>query len=68
MSENINNDQESENINQESQLSEEEYQIEEEYKIWKKNTPYLYDILLTSGLEWPSLTIDWLPILDMSNK
>ena len=68
MSEINNTEQELENINQESQISEEEYQIEEEYKIWKKNSPYLYDILLTSGTEWPSLTIDWLPILDISNK
>lgn len=34
-------------------------EIEEEYKIWKKNTPFLYDILLTKCLEWPSLTFQW---------
>ena len=35
--------------------------IDEEYKIWKKNTPYLYDFVMTNGLEWPSLTTQWLP-------
>jgi histone-binding protein RBBP4 len=36
-------------------------QIAEDYKIWKKNTPFLYDIVLTHPLEWPSLTCQWLP-------
>jgi histone-binding protein RBBP4 len=35
--------------------------INEEYKIWKKNTPFLYDLLVTHALEWPSLTVAWLP-------
>jgi len=39
--------------------------INEEYKIWKKNTPYLYDLVITNGLEWPSLTVNWLPTRDM---
>ena len=42
----------------------EEYQnqvINEEYKIWKKNCPFLYDMAITHVLEWPSLTIQWLP-------
>lgn len=38
-----------------------EKQINEEYKIWKKNSPFLYDFVLTHALEWPSLTVDWLP-------
>ena len=33
----------------------------EEYKIWKKNTPFLYDLVVTHALEWPSLTVQWLP-------
>ena len=32
-----------------------------QYKIWKKNTPFLYDLVLTHALEWPSLTLQWLP-------
>ncbi|KAL0613555.1 Histone-binding protein RBBP4 [Plecturocebus cupreus] len=35
--------------------------INEEYKIWKKNTPFLYDAVMTHALEWPSLTVQWLP-------
>ncbi|CAN8076095.1 unnamed protein product [Agarophyton chilense] len=35
--------------------------INEEYKIWKKNTPFLYDLVITKALEWPSLTCQWLP-------
>eukprot|EP00792_Barthelona_sp_PAP020_P005177 TRINITY_DN2539_c0_g1_i2.p1 TRINITY_DN2539_c0_g1~~TRINITY_DN2539_c0_g1_i2.p1 ORF type:complete len:405 (+),score=107.16 TRINITY_DN2539_c0_g1_i2:63-1277(+) len=32
-----------------------------EYKIWKKNTPFLYDQVITHPLEFPSLTVNWLP-------
>ena len=39
----------------------EERLINEEYKIWKKNTPFLYDMVMTHALEWPSLTAQWLP-------
>lgn len=35
--------------------------INEEYKIWKKNAPFLYDVVMTHTLEWPSLTVQWLP-------
>lgn len=35
--------------------------INEEYKIWKKNTPFLYDLVMVHALEWPSLTVQWLP-------
>jgi histone-binding protein RBBP4 len=38
-----------------------ERQINEEYKIWKKNTPFLYDLVITHALEWPSLSVQWLP-------
>lgn len=46
------------------QMAEEGYEerlINEEYKIWKKNTPFLYDMVMTHALEWPSLTVQWLP-------
>lgn len=39
----------------------EEKKINEEYKIWKKNTSFLYDLVMTHALEWPSLTVEWLP-------
>ena len=36
--------------------------MNEEYKIWKKNTPFLYDLVITHALAWPSLTVQWLPV------
>jgi WD40 repeat protein len=43
------------------EMTQEERLINEEYKIWKKNTPFLYDLCITKALEWPSLTCQWLP-------
>jgi len=40
----------------------ENQQINEEYKLWKKNAPFLYDLVITHVLEWPSLTCQWLPV------
>ncbi|KAL2054342.1 hypothetical protein ABVK25_005483 [Lepraria finkii] len=39
----------------------EEKIINEEYKTWKKNAPFLYDMMLSNALEWPTLTTQWLP-------
>jgi histone-binding protein RBBP4 len=41
--------------------------IDAEYKVWKKNTPFLYDYVLTHSLEWPSLTCQWLPHVKTTN-
>ncbi|EHB18316.1 Histone-binding protein RBBP4 [Heterocephalus glaber] len=38
-----------------------EHVLKEEYKIWKKNTPLLYGLVMTHALEWPGLTAQWLP-------
>ena len=35
--------------------------INEEYKVWKKNAVYLYDMMLSTALEWPTLTTQWFP-------
>ncbi|XP_068323192.1 WD-40 repeat-containing protein MSI3-like [Pyrus communis] len=35
--------------------------LEEEYTVWKKNSPFLYDLLISHPLEWPSLTVHWAP-------
>ncbi|KAK4105074.1 subunit C of CAF1 complex-like protein [Parathielavia hyrcaniae] len=35
--------------------------INEEYKTWKKNSPFLYDMILSTALEWPTLTTQWFP-------
>ncbi|KAI9136078.1 Rbap46 polypeptide [Paraphysoderma sedebokerense] len=39
----------------------EEKLINEEYKIWKKNSPFLYDLVVTHALEWPTLSVQWFP-------
>eukprot|EP01025_Chloroclados_australasicus_P012083 TRINITY_DN15501_c1_g1_i4.p1 TRINITY_DN15501_c1_g1~~TRINITY_DN15501_c1_g1_i4.p1 ORF type:complete len:454 (+),score=49.10 TRINITY_DN15501_c1_g1_i4:32-1363(+) len=39
----------------------EERQVQEEFNIWRKNTPFLYDMVITHALEWPSLTVQWMP-------
>ena len=44
-----------------SSSSSSSHKINEEFKIWKKNCPFLYDIVVTHALEWPALTVDWLP-------
>lgn len=35
--------------------------INEEYKIWKKNAVFLYDIMYSRALDWPTLTCQWFP-------
>lgn len=35
---------------------------EDLYKSWKKNSPLLYDTLVTHILDWPTLTTQFLPI------
>jgi histone-binding protein RBBP4 len=35
--------------------------INEEYKIWKKNSVFLYDMMYGRALEWPTLTTQWFP-------
>ncbi|CAL5332310.1 unnamed protein product [Camellia sinensis] len=37
--------------------------VNEEHKIWKINTQFLYDLVITYALEWPFLTVEWLPDL-----
>ena len=50
----------SKKVEPERELTEEE-QIEEDYRAWLVNTVVLYDYQKTYGLEWPSLTAQWLP-------
>lgn len=52
-------------FNDEEFEGEEDQIINEEYKIWKKNTPYLYDTLIMKALEWPSLTVSFFPKVEM---
>ncbi|KAL5106027.1 Histone-binding protein RBBP4 [Taenia crassiceps] len=46
----------------------EERVINEEYKIWKRNTPFLYDMLMSHALEWPSLSAQWLPVVETTDE
>ncbi|KAI0016209.1 WD40 repeat-like protein [Xylariomycetidae sp. FL0641] len=47
--------------NQEYEEDEEQRLINEEYKTWKKNSPFLYDMILSTALTWPTLTVQWFP-------
>jgi hypothetical protein len=38
--------------------------VNEEYKIWKKNAPFLYDLVVSQALDWPSLTCQWFPDIE----
>jgi histone-binding protein RBBP4 len=42
----------------------EDMETNEEYRIWKKNVPYLYDTVIIKALVWPSLTVQWLPVVN----
>ena len=42
--------------------------IVEEYKVWKKNCPFLYDLVMAHALEWPSLTVQWLPTRTLNDQ
>jgi histone-binding protein RBBP4 len=46
----------------------EEQIVNEEYKIWKKNSPFLYDTLYSHCLTWPSLTVEWFPNRDVPHN
>ncbi|KAK1760792.1 subunit C of CAF1 complex-like protein [Echria macrotheca] len=42
-------------------VDQEQRLINEEYKVWKKNSPFLYDLMFSTALEWPTLTTQWFP-------
>lgn len=48
-------------VDDENVNDEEEQKMYEDFKVWKKNTPFLYDLVVSRALEWPSLTVEWLP-------
>ena len=50
----------SEQLNGDDDVIEEKV-INEEYKTWKKNAPFLYDMILSTALDWPTLTVQWFP-------
>ncbi|KAK0719604.1 subunit C of CAF1 complex-like protein [Lasiosphaeris hirsuta] len=57
------------NMDEEVDTDQEQRLINEEYKTWKKNSPFLYDMLLSTALEWPTLTTQWFPdVKDLKEK
>ncbi|XP_021753061.1 WD-40 repeat-containing protein MSI2-like [Chenopodium quinoa] len=48
-------------MGEEDEVEMTEAQLNEEFAVWKKNTPILYDLVVCHPLEWPSLTVQWLP-------
>lgn len=38
------------------------------YRVFKKNSPFFYDYLLTSPLLWPSLTVQFFPDLELKQN
>ncbi|KKF96474.1 Histone acetyltransferase type B subunit 2 [Ceratocystis fimbriata CBS 114723] len=54
-------DNQTANLSIEEQEQEAQRVINEEYKTWKKNSPFLYDMVLSTALEWPTLTVEWFP-------
>eukprot|EP00916_Digyalum_oweni_P006851 GHVL01011704.1.p1 GENE.GHVL01011704.1~~GHVL01011704.1.p1 ORF type:complete len:440 (+),score=103.50 GHVL01011704.1:138-1457(+) len=46
----------------------EQRKVNDEYKVWKKNTPFLYDTVIANALEWPTLTVQWLPQDNIDTK
>lgn len=40
----------------------------DDFKVWKKNTPYLYNTCITHILEWPTLTSQFLPYFEEDNE
>lgn len=41
--------------------------MQHRYRVFKKNTPYLYDYVLTNSLLWPSLSVQFFPDLEADN-
>lgn len=40
---------------------EEARKIEEAHKVWERNAFLMYDVAFSKNLEWPALTVEWLP-------
>lgn len=56
-------------VNQPHEIVEDvEDQSDEDYQIWKNNAPLLYDTLVSHMLEWPSLTVQYLPQITESDN
>jgi histone-binding protein RBBP4 len=56
--------QEDQTLNRDDQGDEFEANADDEYQVWKKNAPLLYDTLVSHLLEWPSLTCQFMPLIE----
>ncbi|KAI9310735.1 WD40 repeat-like protein [Dichotomocladium elegans] len=43
-------------------------QIAEEHKTWKESVPQLYEMMIEHTIAWPTLTCQWLPVLQKSDE
>lgn len=41
---------------------------QQRYRVWKKNSPFLYDYVSTNSLLWPSLTVQFFPDLETTES
>lgn len=48
----------------ETEAMQKQQEINQEYKVWKKNAPFLYDMVVTTSMEWPTLTCQWFPDIE----
>ncbi|KAI6203523.1 hypothetical protein M3Y94_00566900 [Aphelenchoides besseyi] len=55
------------NVTQQDDGSEERI-INKEHEIWKGKCPFLYDLVMKQPLDWPSLTVQWLPDVQRSEQ
>ncbi|ODV58520.1 Hat2p [Ascoidea rubescens DSM 1968] len=53
---------------QEKADGEEEMSIEDEYKMWKENSSLMYKYVSQTALTWPSLSIQWLPSIEINKE
>lgn len=51
-------------LQEQDRVNAEEKIINEEYKMWKKNSPFLYDVAIVHALMWPTLTVQWYPEIE----
>jgi histone-binding protein RBBP4 len=42
--------------------------INQEYKMWKKDAPNLYDLLILHSLDIPSYSFEWLPNVEVTDE
>lgn len=42
--------------------------VDARYYVWKRNTQYVYDMLVNSNVTWPSLSLCWGPVLPQAGE